>query len=86
MNFNSLLLSLEKIITELNKNGKTQSASFFISRYEEIKMKGSHVSREVIKELSTCRAMSQYANFSIKEEKLLDNVVDDAIELKSIIP
>ncbi|MCG8711032.1 hypothetical protein JHU04_004376 [Brenneria sp. 4F2] len=45
MNVNNLRLSLEKIITELNKNGKTQSASFFISRYEEIKIKDSQVSK-----------------------------------------
>ncbi|MBK4786288.1 MAG: hypothetical protein FT714_20525 [Pantoea sp. Pent] len=82
----NLIKSLEKIISELNANGKSQSAHFFTVRYAEIIKHGDKVPLEVIEMLSTCRAMSQYANFSQKEEMLLDNVVDNAIVVKNKMP
>ncbi|EDV5312496.1 hypothetical protein RM843_001016 [Salmonella enterica] len=62
----NLLNALDEIIIELKNNGKKQSANFSLLRYENIKNLNNHL--ESIKELSTCRAMAQYANFSIAEE------------------
>ncbi|MDF7647055.1 hypothetical protein F3J38_13655 [Pantoea sp. Acro-805] len=83
---NNLIKSLEKIISELNASGKVKSAIFFTIRYDEIMKYGDKVSSETIEALSTCRAMSQYANFSQKEEMLLDDVVDNAIVVKNKAP
>lgn len=83
---NNLIESLKKIISELNANGKSESALFFTVRYDEIIKYGDKVPLEVIETLSTCRAMSQYASFSQKEEMLLDDVVDNAIVVKNKMP
>ncbi|MBN6046608.1 hypothetical protein JYK13_21775 [Citrobacter sp. ku-bf4] len=76
MKTKNLLNALDEIIIELKNNGKIQSANFFLLRYENIKNLNNHL--ESIKELSTCRAMAQYANFSIAEENKLDKIVDYA--------
>lgn len=86
ISLNNLINSLEKIISELSANGKSESALFFTIRYNEIVKNGDKVPFEIIEMLSTCRAMAQYANFSQKEEALLDDVVDNAIEIKITIP
>ena len=86
IDLNDLIKSLEKIMSELNASGKVNSAIFFTVRYDEIMKCGDKVSVETIKTLSTCRAMSQYANFSQKEQMLLDEVVDNAIVVKNKIP
>ena len=78
----NLLYSLEEITNELKKNGKYESASFFAIRHDKIKNYGEEKTQEIIKELSACRAMSQYANFSLNEEMLLDAVVNNAVALK----
>lgn len=76
MKIESLLNVLNEIVIELKNNEKKQSADFFSLRYDNIKNLNNHL--ESIKELSTCRAMAQYANFSITEEKILDKIVDYA--------
>lgn len=55
------------------------AADYFTLRYENIKTSNNHL--ESIKELSTCRAIAQYANFSISEENKLDKIVTYAVEL-----
>lgn len=82
----NLIKSLEGIISELNANGKRESALFFTVRYNEIIKHGEKLPSEIVDALLTCRAMSQYDNFSQLEESLLDNVVTDAIAVKNIIP
>lgn len=82
-NINNLLFSLEKMISELNLSGKKESACFFFHHYDEIRKHGDKIPCETISELSSCRAMSQYANFSLTEEKLLDNVVANALIVKN---
>ncbi|MDE9612436.1 hypothetical protein NFK58_15830 [Citrobacter portucalensis] len=76
MKTENLLNVLNEIIIELKNNGKKQSADFFSLRYNNIKNLNNHL--ESIEELSTCRAMAQYANFSITEERKLDKIVDYA--------
>ncbi|EMH4164436.1 hypothetical protein RJ498_003757 [Pluralibacter gergoviae] len=92
IDLNDLIKSLEKIISELNASRKVKSVIFFTVRYDEIMKCGDKVSVETIETietietLSTCRAISQYANFSQKEQMLLDEVVDNAIVVKNKIP
>lgn len=59
---------------------------FFQTRYDQIINFGDKIPFEVVESLSTCRAMSQYANFSLREEKLLDDVVNYALDIKKITP
>ncbi len=77
MNIQDLLSSLEKLIAELNKTGKHQSAFFIIDRYNSIK--GSVINYDAVKELSTCRAMAQYDDFTYEDEELLNCVINNAI-------
>ncbi|ELE9236397.1 hypothetical protein RM351_001689 [Enterobacter kobei] len=86
MNLNNLKNALEQIIFELNANGKHESANFFQTRYDQIINFGDKIPFEVVESLSTCRATSQYANFSLGEEKLLDDVVNYALDIKKITP
>ena len=75
-----LLKSLTEISAELRKTGKVESAEFFSSRGRIIGDAGSAPSAvaDAIQELATCRAMAQYADFSLTEERLLETVVTDA--------
>ena len=75
-----LLKSLSNVSAELRKTGKIESAEFFSCRQRIIE-DGDSTSRAVkdaIRELTTCRAMAQYADFSLTEERLLEAVVSDA--------
>jgi hypothetical protein len=65
---------------------KLSQRFFFTNWYNETTKCGDKVSLEILEKLSTCRAMSQYANFSQKEEMLLDDVVDNAIAVKNKVP
>lgn len=84
MSIPNLLSSLEELIAALNKNRKYQSALFFIACYDSIK--GKMINYDALKELSTCRVMAQYGDFTYKEEKLLSDVVDNAIAVIKINP
>jgi hypothetical protein len=75
-----LLKSLGNISAELRKTRKIESAEFFACR-EKIIADVNAPSRAVedaIREVATCRAMAQYVDFSLTEERLLEAVVSDA--------
>lgn len=76
-----LLTSLDKTSAELRKTGKMDSAEFFVRRREIIADATSarNVVMGATKELTTCRAMAQYSDFSVAEEGLVDAVVSNAI-------
>lgn len=86
MNLNNLKNALEKIIFELNANGKHESAKFFQTRYDQIIVFRDKIPFKTIESLSSCRAMGQYANFSVREEELLDDVVNYAFDIKKMMP
>ncbi|OAT34696.1 hypothetical protein M975_0074 [Buttiauxella brennerae ATCC 51605] len=79
MKTDKLLDALNELIIELQNNKKQQSADFFLLRHNNIQTLNNHM--ESIKELSTCRAMAQYGNFSAVEENNLDRVVHYAIAI-----
>ncbi|WP_320711957.1 hypothetical protein, partial [Enterobacter cloacae] len=80
---NNLVNALQQIILELSANGKNESAAFFQTHYDMIIKSGYTVSVEVLEILSNCMSMSQYANFSLRENQLLGNIVNNAIAVKS---
>ena len=86
MNLNNLKKALEQITFELNANGKNESVIFFQTRYDQIINSRDKIPFEIVESLSTCRAMGQYANFSLREEKLLDDVVNYALDIKKMMP
>lgn len=75
-----LLKSLSNLSAELRKTGKIESAEFFSCRERIIEDRNStpNAVKDAIRELTTCRAMAQYADFSLTEEGLLEIVVSDA--------
>lgn len=86
MNLNNLKKALEQITFELNANGKHESVIFFQTRYDQIINSRDKIPFEIVESLSTCRAMGQYTNFSLREEKLLDDVVNYALDIKKMMP
>ncbi|MCA2028161.1 hypothetical protein LDK53_19640 [Enterobacter sp. K16B] len=79
---NNLAYALQQMILELSVNGNNESAAFFQTHYDMIIKSGYTISGEELETLSTCMSMSQYANFSHRETQLLDNIVNNAIEIK----
>lgn len=73
MKIDNLLSALDEMVIELKNGGKKSSADYFTLKYNILKTSDNHL--ETIKELSTCRSMAQYANFSTAEENKLDKIV-----------
>jgi hypothetical protein len=83
MSENLLLVYLDDLSLQLLNSGKKDAAIFFSERRDIIRRLGLNNLdvKEVLKELTTCRAMAQYGNFSMSEEKLLEQVVIAAINV-----
>ncbi|RKO81327.1 hypothetical protein C5E04_00320 [Pectobacterium parmentieri] len=75
---NELTISLENLIIELSNNGQSENASFFIDKLVKLKDINLSLKNKIIimEELSRCRAISQYANFSYYEESILGDVIN----------
>ncbi|MGH8780353.1 hypothetical protein [Paraburkholderia sp.] len=84
----TLLNSLDLLSPELRKTGKVESENFFAIRRGIVADRGGEIDKRkaAIKELTTCRAMAQHADFSVAEEALLENVVSDATACSASIP
>jgi hypothetical protein len=83
-----LINLLQLLIDVLNKNRKVQLAIFFEKKRDEITLYENDIkqTRQTLKLLSTCRAMAQHADFSLIEEKYLDDIINESIFiLKSTI-
>ncbi|AOR63365.1 hypothetical protein [Pectobacterium wasabiae] len=74
---NELIISFENLIIELNNNGKNENASFFIDKLVKLKDMNLSLNNKIktMEELSRCRAMAQYANFSYYEENMLSDLI-----------
>ncbi|AOR61106.1 hypothetical protein F6Q07_10155 [Pectobacterium parmentieri] len=75
---NELTISLENLIIELSNNGQSENASFFIDKLVKLKDINLSLKNKIIimEELSRCRAIAQYANFSYYEESILGDVIN----------
>ncbi|TKY81340.1 hypothetical protein R0L47_13035 [Pectobacterium polonicum] len=75
---NELIVSLENLIVELNKSGKNETANFFVEKLRLLTCLELSVDDKIkiIEELSRCRAMAQYANFTYYEESVLDDLIN----------
>lgn len=81
MKVENLLVSLSELVTHLYEGGKDDSANFFSHKIKQINnsLEDKQKLDLIIQELMTCKAIAQYANFSLSEEKYLAKVIDDAI-------
>ncbi|BDR55733.1 hypothetical protein [Xylocopilactobacillus apis] len=81
MNIERLLGSLNVLVAALDKGGKTAPANFFSDKIKQIQSSCDDPGEldSVLQELTSCRAMAQYGDFSSSEEKCLDTVIDDSI-------
>lgn len=71
-NSKELIKKIEELIEELQtKNNK--SSLFFEKIIEEIQ--NNNTKNEALEKLKHCYAITQYANFSYKEEKMLNEVI-----------
>ncbi|MGA8137599.1 MULTISPECIES: hypothetical protein [Pseudomonas] len=78
-----LSTALGTLIAQLQKS-RNESAQFFIDKAAELRAAGDV--REALEQLSTCRAMAQYGNFSYTEESQLEGVVDAAAACLAALP
>ncbi|MPQ65267.1 MULTISPECIES: hypothetical protein [unclassified Pseudomonas] len=78
-----LSTALGTLIAQLQKS-RNESAQFFIDKTAELRAAGDV--REALEQLSTCRAMAQYGNFSYTEESQLEGVVDAADACLAALP
>ena len=83
MSLDLLIQYLGSLSSELSKSGKKDTAMFFTERCNILENSGidSCDAKDALTELTTCRAIAQYGNFSFKEEEILDRVVAEAIRL-----
>lgn len=75
-----LAVELKHIIILLKKSGNMEPVRYFETKLQEIN-RDAKESAHAIRELSGCRAMSQYADFSITEESQLNKVVEIALNI-----
>ena len=79
----NLMTALEKLASDLEASGKSETAKSFrdiivnISEAENI-----DGCKESLEKLTNSGAISQYANFSYKQDELFDVVFDEARKLK----
>ena len=85
MSLDLLIHYLYSLSSELVKTGKKDTAMFFSERCNILENSGidSSDAKDALKELTTCRAIAQYGNFSFKEEEILDKAIEEAIDLCS---
>lgn len=68
-----LIKKIEELVEELKTN-KNSSSLFFEKIIEEIQ--NNNTRNEALEKLKHCYAITQYANFSYKEEKMLDKILE----------
>ena len=74
--------SIENLEVELRKSGKSETANFFCKVRMTINVEtDQNALREVLNQLCSSGAMTQYANFSYTEEVLFENVFEEAKKL-----
>jgi len=85
MSLDLIIHHLNRLSSELVKSGKKDVSVFFSERRNILENSGigSCDVEDALKELTTCRAIAQYGNFSYKEEELLDKAIDEANKLSS---
>lgn len=85
MVINSLELQslLQELGNKLTLSGKKESADFFKKKHDYLLLDSNNINllKDVAQELSTCRAMAQYAGFSYAEEDFLDKIVNYSIDV-----
>ncbi len=78
-----LIKLLEQISEMLLEDNKIEVAKFFLFRAEQLKKNLSDENIDnICNELTTCSAISQYANFTIEQDNLLHNIYKMATMLK----
>lgn len=78
INRSGIILALENLSFELNKSGKKRTADYFCKKTELILSSSSEEDiKHVCQELLSSGAISQYADFSYKEDKLFDVIFEE---------
>lgn len=77
-NFILITEQLNSLIDELNLSNN-DSATFFETIREKIK--SDKTRNEALNELEKCFAITQYANFNYKEEKILSEIIINVSKL-----
>ncbi len=72
-----LLDLMDEMINSLHEAGKISTAEYFISVKKKILTTNNNAKMKVVlKRLMSSGAMSQYANFSFKQDQIFDKISD----------
>jgi len=70
--------SLDNLAEELNRSNKIDTAKFFENISSQIKVaKHEYAIKELLIQLSNSASISQYANFTFKEDYLFDEILKE---------
>ena len=71
---------LDKLVSDLNLSNKSKTAIFFNSLSVDLKEK-TNIS-EVLDKILNSFSISQYANFTYKQDEIFDEIFDEAKKIK----
>ncbi|VVH64209.1 hypothetical protein BSPLISOX_1876 [uncultured Gammaproteobacteria bacterium] len=80
--YKHIVNSLDNLVEELNSSNKINTAKFFENISSQIKIeKHENDIKELLVQLSNSASISQYANFTFKEDCLFDEVFKEVGKL-----
>ena len=82
---NSLENALDKLVQELNASGKQEVANYFISLRQQVNTDNIADLSKTLEQLMSLGTIVQYADFSYKQEVMLEDVYEAAKLLKNSI-
>ncbi len=78
--------ALAKLESELRKSGKGDTANYFEKSIVTIASEtDANKLKQLLDQICSSGAMSQYANFSFREDELFDDCFEEAKKLLSVI-
>ena len=81
-----LLEKMKGLEVELRRSGKSGPADFFKNTSQQIlNEKSASKVLELVEQISSMYRISQYGDFSYKEDELLVQVIDEAIAILDLI-
>lgn len=81
-NFKNIIEAINDFSIELESSGKSDTSIFFKNTSDKIKnVTDEKEARKILEHLMSSGSLSQYADFTYKEDQLFDAIIDEAEKL-----